>query len=63
LHQNLMRNMGMTREVLFHGLSIDYDIMAKVYMFFSLFFLYSSFFFLCAHHDYFPLSLYLSFSF
>ncbi|GMI00699.1 hypothetical protein TrST_g8820 [Triparma strigata] len=30
LHQALLRNMGMAREVLFHGVEIDYEIMRKM---------------------------------
>jgi len=30
LYQNVMRNMGMAREVLFHGVRMDFDIMAKL---------------------------------
>jgi hypothetical protein len=29
-HQNLLRNMGMAREVLFHGVAINYEIMSKL---------------------------------
>jgi len=30
LYQNVLRNMGMAREVLFHGVRMDFDIMAKL---------------------------------
>jgi len=29
-HQNILRNLGVAREVLFHGLCIDFDIMSKL---------------------------------
>jgi hypothetical protein len=29
-HQDILRNMGMAREVLFHGVNIDFDIMKKI---------------------------------